>query len=226
MFEQIRPFGIEGVELHAGDHLCALHDGPFERDEILVPYVREGLRSGDKCMVVVDRPDGSSLLSALGDDELVAASLKSGQLDIRAIRDAPVLADGPFAPENLCRFWAAELAPAMESGTYPFARVGGEAGWWLNTLPELSELVHYESVLNRYMHQFPQSTLCVYDLGCFGEGVIVDMVMTHPHVIVHGVVVDNPYYLDPDEFLLIRRAPEATHLGDEIRAWYDEVSAR
>lgn len=70
MFEQIRPFGIEGVDLRAGDHLCALHDGPSERDEILVPYVREGLRSGDKCMVVVDRPDGTSLLGALGDDEL------------------------------------------------------------------------------------------------------------------------------------------------------------
>jgi hypothetical protein len=56
----------------------------------------------------------------------------------------------------------------------------------------MSELVHYESVLNRHMHQFPPSTLCTYDLERFGEGVIVDMVMTHPHVIVHDVVVDNP----------------------------------
>jgi hypothetical protein len=103
-----------------------------------------------------------------------------------------VLPEGPFAPENLCTFWAVELAPAMEHRTYTFARVGEEAGWWLHSLPEMSELVHYESVLNRHMHQFPPSTLCTYDLERFGEGVIVDMVMTHPHVIVHDVVVDNP----------------------------------
>jgi hypothetical protein len=32
----------------------------------------------------------------------------------------------------------------------------------------------------------------------------VDVLKTHPKVLIGGMVLDNPYYLEPDEFLAKR----------------------
>jgi hypothetical protein len=225
MPESDRSFGIPGVPLHSGDHLCSLHSGSAERDKVLVPYLQEGIRAGDKCLVVFDAGTPSKLIDALGGGAEVAASLESGQLDIRTFNDVPVIPTGSLTPESLFMFWEGEMRPAFESGAYTFGRLGGEAGWWLHHLPSSEELIQYESFLNRYMSLRPQSVLCMYDLETFGDGIIVDMVMTHPMIVVHDLVVANPYFLAPDEFLSIRGTPDAASRGDEIRDWFAQVSA-
>ena len=44
------PLGIAGLEAEPGDHICALFSGERERDQILIPFLRAGLASGDKCI--------------------------------------------------------------------------------------------------------------------------------------------------------------------------------
>jgi hypothetical protein len=43
--------------------------------------------------------------------------------------------------------------------------------------------------------------LCLYDLDRFSGEVVVNVVKTHPQVLVQGILVENPYYIGPDEFL-------------------------
>ena len=43
--------------------------------------------------------------------------------------------------------------------------------------------------------------LCLYDLDRFSGEVVVNIVKTHPQVLIQGILVENPYYLGPDEFL-------------------------
>ena len=39
--------GIPGVgEIRPGAHICALYSGPAERDSLLFPFLREGIRGG------------------------------------------------------------------------------------------------------------------------------------------------------------------------------------
>jgi hypothetical protein len=47
--------------------------------------------------------------------------------------------------------------------------------------------------------------LCLYDLARFDGENLVDILKTHPTVLVGGMVLDNPYYLEPAEFLATRR---------------------
>jgi hypothetical protein len=47
--------------------------------------------------------------------------------------------------------------------------------------------------------------LCLYELDRFGGDVLVDVLKTHPKVLFGGMILDNPYYLAPDEFLAARR---------------------
>src|SRR5467141_2898391 len=60
--------GVPGVRIAPGDHLCAFYRGLAERDEILIPYLLEGLLSNDKCICVVDATDPEAVLAALAGD--------------------------------------------------------------------------------------------------------------------------------------------------------------
>ncbi len=46
--------------------------------------------------------------------------------------------------------------------------------------------------------------LCLYDLELFGGGIIVDVLKTHKKLLLGGLVLENPHYLTPDEFLATR----------------------
>ena len=40
--------GVPGVQIAPGDHICAFYPSLADRDEILVPYLNEGLTAGEK----------------------------------------------------------------------------------------------------------------------------------------------------------------------------------
>jgi hypothetical protein len=43
--------------------------------------------------------------------------------------------------------------------------------------------------------------VCVYDLNKHSGSVIMDILRTHPMVIIGGVLQENPLYVEPDAFL-------------------------
>jgi hypothetical protein len=66
--------------------------------------------------------------------------------------------------------------------------------WALEGQQCLDDLVEYEARLNMV-------GFCVYDLAKFGAGTIVDIIRTHPVVMIGGTFHQNPYYVPPDVFL-------------------------
>jgi hypothetical protein len=48
---------------------------------------------------------------------------------------------------------------------------------------------------------FADAVVCVYDLRKFNGDVVVDVMRTHPTVILGGILQRNPYYVPPIEFL-------------------------
>ena len=84
---------------------------------------------------------------------------------------------------------------------YSFYRLVGEMTWALRNVPGVEHLVGYESELNRVTSSYPVIVLCLYDLDRFSGEVVVNVVKTHPQVLVQGILVENPYYIGPDEFL-------------------------
>ena len=97
-------------------------------------------------------------------------------------------------------FWTENIAKAEIEG-YSFCRLVGEMTWALRDAPGVEHLVGYESELNRVTSSYPVIVLCLYDLDLFSGEVVVNIVKTHPQVLVQGILVENPYYVGPDEFL-------------------------
>ena len=93
------------------------------------------------------------------------------------------------------------IAPALRI-PYPILLVIG--GLMLGVVPGMPEFIRYETELNRYAAQHAQSILCLYDLTRYGAGVIVDLLRVHPIILLSGLVLENPYYLPPDELLAVQ----------------------
>ena len=197
------PLGVAGVQVRPGDHICAFYVGVEERDQVLLPYLREGLRAGDKVICVVDASEPAEVLAGIGPDIDVDGCIASQQFQLQPSSDS-YLATGSFSTGDMLEFWNASVGAALGEGGYTFARSVGEMTWALRDAPGVEELVGYESELNRFMPKYPQLILCLYDLKRFGGGLMVDMLKTHPKLLLGGMLLDNPYYLSPDEFLATR----------------------
>jgi hypothetical protein len=43
--------------------------------------------------------------------------------------------------------------------------------------------------------------ICVYDLGKFGGDTVIDIMRTHPMIIIGGILHQNPFFEPPEAFL-------------------------
>jgi MEDS: MEthanogen/methylotroph, DcmR Sensory domain len=195
--------GIPGVEIIPGDHICAFYPSLAERDEILLPYLKQGLAAGDKCICVVDETDPGIVLARLEAEFDVETPLESRQLDVQRSEET-YLCGGGFSAEVMLDFWDRSIGAAFDGG-FTFSRAVGEMTWALRQMPGVEDLVGYEAQLNRFLPRYPQVILCLYALDRFSGEVLVDVLKTHPKVLLGGMLLDNPYYLEPDEFLASHR---------------------
>jgi hypothetical protein len=194
--------GFNGLSIPPGTHICAFFRGVSERDEIMVPFLREGLRAGNKCMCIID--DGAEGVSAaLGADAGFAADAEAHRIDIRSSKET-YLRRGRFSTQEMLDFWDDSVGAALNEDGYPFVRSTGETTWTLKELPGLYDFMTYEAELNRFLPRYPQVILCLYDLDHFGGQILVDILKTHPKVLMGGTVLENLHYLEPDEFLASR----------------------
>ena len=191
------PSGIDDIGLLPGSHVCAFYRGDGDRDRLLNGYLGAGLTAGDKCICVVDSAVTAARLRAL--PRAGAEPGPGGQLDVH-LPETTYLAGGEFTASDMLTFWTEGLIKAELEG-YSFCRLVGEMTWALRDAPGVEHLVGYESELNRVTASHPVIVLCLYDLDRFSGEVVVNIVKTHPQVLVQGILVENPYYVGPDEFL-------------------------
>jgi hypothetical protein len=195
-------FGLPGVALEPGDHICAMYVGEKEREAIVTPFLRAGLAAGDKCICVLDPAHHPSMRAALGED--VDDSIASEQLALLGQADT-YLRSGSFSVSEMIDFWNEAVGQAIDGGHYEFARATGDTTWCLDALDGFDEFATYESELNRFAPKYPQAILCLYDLQLYGGGVLTELLRTHPKLLLGGLLIDNPHYLSPDEYLASRQ---------------------
>ena len=193
---------VLGLQLGAGDHICGFYRKPAERDDILIPFLVEGLKAGDKCTCVVDSCTPDDVLASMSEHVEVEPYVSVSQLEVLD-SDGTYLADGGFLPARMLQFWEAKARQSPFTGT-GLARNIGDMSWAHRSQDAVTQLIGYESELNRIMANVPQVNLCLYDLTRCSGDLIMDVLKTHPKALLGGMVIDNPYYLEPDEFLASR----------------------
>jgi len=195
-----------GETLHGPHHICAFFSSREEQYEILLPWIKDGINNKEEVFSILHKDfhdDHCSRLSKAGIP--VQEMVTRGQLKIHASEDT-YLHGGTFAAERMTKLLEQALIDA-QSGPYGKFRGYGEMEWALKNLPGTDELMEYEARINTYAPKYDCSIICAYDITRFSGSAIVDILATHPYVIMDGKIHKNPHYTEPLEFLgkLIKR---------------------
>jgi hypothetical protein len=104
-----------------------------------------------------------------------------------------------------------ELIQSGATAGYPRTRlVGHHMDWLFLDGPAVSNLLEYEARLNHVLSMHNDPVICNYDLSKISASVVIDIMRTHPLVIVGGLQRENPFFVPPDQFLLeMRERPSA-----------------
>ena len=212
--------GIGGLEAEPGDHICGVFSSDEQRDQVLIPFLQAGLASGDKCICVIDGTPPGEIVAALGPAGQAAVLAGGKQLDVYGAPDL-LLRSGGFSADEVIGAWKAAVSGAMYAAQFDLVRAV-QVWSGRDVLPGMGELLMLESEMNRYLPLYPQVMVCLYDLNRFGGDAFMNLVMTHPRVLVNGAVIENPHFLTPDE-VTAKGASDAAAPTEEAGQWFSGV---
>jgi hypothetical protein len=187
-------------------HVCAFFNSIGEEHRVLGSFVRDGLDRGEKATHIVDPEKRQEHLKRLAEVGVnVQQAMATGQLEVLPWSDTYVR-DHRFDQDAML----AEVEKAIQSGAaagYPLTRlVGHHMDWALRDESGVNNLVEYESRLNDVICKYNDPVICTYDLSKFGATVLMDILRTHPVVIIGGILQENPFFVPPDRFLRERQS--------------------
>jgi hypothetical protein len=194
------PISLAGSQLGETRHVCAFFSNDEEEYRVLLPFIRDGLKSGDKVVHVLNpeqRPDHLQHLAAAGID--AEAAQQNGQLEHRTNTDV-YLPDGRFDQNRMLEVFE-QMASGNAPGGFPLSRICCRMDWAVEDRSHVDNVIEFESRVNDVWRRHDDAVICTYHLGQFGGDAVIDIMRTHPIVIVGGILQHNPFYLPPDEFL-------------------------
>ena len=208
--QENEPMRFANATLGQHGHVCAFFHSEEEEYRVLLPFVKEGLARGEKAFHIVDpklRDEHLDRLSSGGVD--VASVEKNGQFELHHWHEV-YLRDGRFDRDRMLACMQDVLEQSQRDG-FPLARVMGHAEWASGDWPGVDDFLEYECRLNDIIPKHKDAVICLYNLTKCGGNLIIDVMRTHPMILLGGIVQENPFFVPPDEFLRElreRRAPE------------------
>jgi hypothetical protein len=191
---------LAGSTVQRSCHACAFFHTGDEEYQVLGPFVKDGLDTGDKNFQIVDKGHLEERFSRLKESGVdAAAAERSGQLEVRPWENA-YLRSGRFDQQAMLALIEEVLDAGKRQG-FGLTRLWANMEWALEDLPAVHDIVEYETRLNYILPKYDDVVVCSYDLTKFSAAIVMDILRTHPQAIVGGILRENPYYVSPSEFL-------------------------
>ena len=194
------PIPFAGSQLGEVRHVCAFFNSDDEKYRVLLPFIKDGFECGDKAVHVVNpdqRHDHLERLATVGID--ITAAEESGQLELRTNVET-YLRDGRFDPGRMLEVFEHLVTDNVKVG-FRLSRIVCHMDWAGDGRSHVEDLVEFESRVNDVWSRHDDAVICVYDLAKFGGGTVVDIMRTHPMIIIGGILQQNPFFVPPGEFL-------------------------
>ncbi|GAA2062910.1 MEDS domain-containing protein [Leifsonia soli] len=191
------PVTFAGGVLDRYRHVCAFVNGRAEADAVLDPFVRDGVDAGDRLLYLVDSAaPGAPLrrLRRLGFD--TGALLEQRRCEVRTWAET-YLRTGDFDQTDMLE----QLDAMLGTSPAPRIRLLADMGWAARQDGVAATLIEFEARANFLHARHQHVVICAYDTSLFDGAFIVDILRTHPMVVIGGMLQENPFFVPPDDFL-------------------------
>ncbi|MDE1933547.1 MEDS domain-containing protein [Bradyrhizobium sp.] len=162
---------IDEMDVPWGSHLCQLYETDRGRLQMAVPFLADGLETGNACFLVASHGVRQLIISALKrvrpDLDADIASGRMRLLDVTSnARDMLSRLDEAFGE-------------AMDRGSKNL-RLVGDMAWFLDQGQRGDDLVDFETRYDRQIgHSYPIVSLCLYDARRFSGVDILHALKSH-----------------------------------------------
>jgi len=197
------PIPFAGSTLGGYRHVCAFFSSREEEYDTLLPFVRDGLERGERAYHVLPsqyREEHLELLRSAGID--VAAAQRRRQLEVVTPQET-YLRGGRFNKDAMLILIQEALKTGPALG-FPLTRLIAHAEtvlWHREDWSSINEWIEYEARLNDVLPRYDDPVICTYDTNLVDGSILVDILRTHPVVIIGGLLYENPFFVPPEQFL-------------------------
>jgi hypothetical protein len=197
----LQPISLAGSQLGEVRHVCAFFTNDDEEYRVLLPFIREGLSCGDKAVHVINPEACQQHLHRLTEAGInSAAHEQSGQLQIR-INTEVYLRDGRFDQDRMLAAFEEMAASARGVEGFPRSRIACRMDWASGNQSRIQDVIEFESRVNDVWRRYDDAVICTYHLAQLSGDAVIDIIRTHPMVIIGGHLQQNPFFTQPEEFL-------------------------
>jgi MEDS: MEthanogen/methylotroph, DcmR Sensory domain len=190
-----RSIRLCGQEIDQPGHICAFFSSRNEEYETLIPYLKDGVDAGEQVLNVLDEDRLRDHRARL---EVGGVPVDDGRLLVSSSEET-YLAGGHFDMARMVGFVRDHLVAATAEGRC--VRTAGWMDWIYREAPGTERAMEYEARMNLLVRTFDCTFMCVYDLSKLHGEMVVDIMATHPYVVLRGQVRQNPFYIPPEVYL-------------------------
>jgi hypothetical protein len=197
--------GFTDERFHGSCHCCLIYERDEQRRRVVAEYLAAGLQHREVVRYFADTTPAETIRAWLGEKGVdVKASEASGSFGIGSA-EAGYCPTGRFEPEvmiagNIRRYGEAEKAG------FTGVRSCGEMSWALGGREGSHRFLEYEALLNTVDVPFRHFGMCQYDARRFDGATLYKVLQVHRYIVAQGQLVQNPYYVKPEEFLASLRS--------------------
>jgi hypothetical protein len=183
----------------AGTHMCFVYDSEAERCRVISRYLRAGVQAGERTTYFADAGTDHALRWMAEAGVAGAAGEEGGHVHV-AEAEATYCPGGRFSPEVMFDILR-EFRAAGDRFGYDGARVSGEMTWALRDIPGHERLLEYEAKVTGVLAECEVTAICQYDAGAWDGATLLHVLRVHPMMVVRGQVVENPFFMQPEDYL-------------------------
>jgi len=111
------------------------------------------------------------------------------------------LQDGHFDKDRMLATFAKMACSDNTASAFPLSRIVCRMDWASQDQSRIEDVIEFESRVNDVWRQSDDAVICTYHLARFSGSSVIDIMRTHPMVIIGGTLQENPFFTPPTEFL-------------------------
>jgi PAS domain S-box-containing protein len=190
----IKKYFLSVNDFKSGDHLCHIYENEEDRLVVTEEFFRQGFERNEKVLLLTSSPVENKTLNYLLSRDLgIERYMAAGKFKVLPHQSKGNTSNTPDSLFNLID----QEAGSKPEGNFSGLRIIIEMGWMLQNIPDPEKFIAFINQFDENYSAQKPITICQLDRNQIDPGLMMDLVMIHPIVIVGRETFNNFYYISP-----------------------------